>query len=55
MGFPANCAEVARKEYWLRFLKSTLQYESHLLSVPKYLEQYDQHFWAIFYLLCCAF
>ena len=26
-----------------------------MLSIPKYLEQYAQHFPANFYLLCCAF
>ena len=26
-----------------------------MLSIPKYPEQYAQHFPAIFYLLCCAF
>ena len=26
-----------------------------MLSIPKYPEQYAQHFLAIFYLLCCAF
>ena len=25
-----------------------------MLSIPKYPEQYAQHFPAIFYLLCCA-
>ena len=25
-----------------------------MLSIPKYLEQYAQHFPTIFYLLCCA-
>ena len=25
-----------------------------MLSIPKYPEQYAQHFRAIFYLLCCA-
>ena len=25
-----------------------------MLSIPKYLEQYAQHFRTIFYLLCCA-
>ena len=26
-----------------------------MLSIPKYSQQYAQHFPAIFYLLCCAF
>ena len=54
MDFPADRAGGARKKFWLGLPKSTLQYESHLLSIPKYPEQYAKHFPAIFYLLCCA-
>ena len=33
MDFPADRAGGARKKFWLRLPKSTLQYESHLLSI----------------------
>ena len=33
MDFPANRAGGARKNLWLGFLKSTMQYESCLLSI----------------------
>ena len=33
MGFPADRAGGARKKFWLGLPRSTLQYESHLLSM----------------------
>ena len=54
MDFPADRAGGARKKFWLGLPKSTLQYESHLLSIPKYPKQYPKQFRAIFYHLCYA-
>ena len=33
MGFPADRAGGARKKFWIGLPRSTLQYESHLLSM----------------------
>ena len=44
MGFPADRAGGARKKFWLGLPRSTLQYESHLLSIPKYPEQFRANF-----------
>ena len=33
MDFPADRAGGARKNFWLVFPKSTMQYESHLLGI----------------------